>query len=241
MSSKPINSQPAVSRQPIVNPIAASILATYNHNNNLQPGGGLVPNAGPIVPVSNSIAVPNNSPINSLISNPISSSIPINHLAPANSFFPINNNLVQNGGNSGHQVGISPAANAASPAVNAIGSPVSSPVPTSGASPVSSPAGSANIPNPNSIITNSAITKPVQRGRQNAGILEYQLNAKPERSHVRPRPERVHEAHSAGVRAGSRSSSRASRVTTEPSNEPVGGEEASLPNGGSGFGQRIRG
>lgn len=254
VSSKPINSQPAVSRQP--NPLAASILASYNHNNNLPSGGGLVPNARPIVPVSNSIAVPNSSPINSLISNPISSSIPINHLAPANSFFPINNNLVQNGG---HLAPISPAANAAvSPAVNV--SPVNSPVPISGASPVNSPAigspavgsaaiggpafgspaGSPNSANPNSI-TNSAITKPVQRGRQSAGILEYQLNARPERAHVRPRPERVHEAHSAAGRAGSRSSSRASRVTTEPSNEPAVAEEAGLPNAGSGFGQRIRG
>lgn len=246
VSSKPIHSQPAVSRSPITNPIAASILATYNHNNNLQPGGSLVPNTRPIVPVSNSIAVPNNSPINSLISNPISSSIPINHLAPANSFFPINNNLV----NSGHPVPISPPTNpAASPAVVAAVSP-----PAAAISPVSNPTNGGASPvnnaisgpaaNPNSI-TNNAITKPVLRGRQNAGILEYQLNAasRPERPHVRPRPERVHETHNAvpyAGRAGSRASSRA-RVTIEPPNEPSAGEEASLPNGGSGFGQRIRG
>lgn len=240
VSSKPINSQPAVSRSPVSNPIAASILATYNHNNNLQPAGSLVPNARPIVPISNSIAIPSNSPINSLISNPISSSIPINHLAPANSFFPINNNLV----NAGHPAPVSPAVSAVSaPVSSPVASPVASPVTANSVSPVSNHAISAPAAgNPNSI-TNNAITKPVQRGRQNAGILEYQLNARPERAHVRPRPERVHEAHSVANagRAGSRASSRAARVTTEPPNEPNAGEDANLPNGGSGFGQRIRG
>lgn len=227
-----------LNRLTVSNPIAASILA----NNNIHQPNSI----NSIVPMSNSItAAPNNSPINSLISNPISSSIPINHLARANSFIPINNNLVN-----ANSINANPLnnlmANSLSNSVlnpnsnsNSITNPISNSIGTDhnlNSNPKSNPNS-----NPNSIT--NPITKPIVRDRQNSGILEF--NTKPERSHaVRPRPERIHE-HSVNNnnlgRGVSRTSSRSTRVTTEASIEPNSIEELNLPNGGSGFGQRIRG
>ena len=236
--NRQILTNPTINRQPINQPVAVSsspIVHTPPVNTPI-PITSLVPNSRPIVPVSNSLNAPNNSPINSLVSNPISSSIPINHLAPANSFIPINNNLV----NSNHLTISSPPANG--PVSNAInGDAANNGINNLTSAPVASPIANS-ITNPNSI-TSDAISKPIVRGRQNAGILEY--NTKPERSAARPRPERVHDHNSLNhARTVSRSSSRASRITTEPSvsnNEANSIDELNAPGGGSGFGQRIRG
>ena len=191
----------------------------------------------------------NGSPINSLISNPISSAIPINHLAPANSFRPINNNLVNNNNNAipiGNSEPLN--SNAISSSVVSVSQPINS-VNSNSVNVINSISNSNSI---NSINNNLAITKPlpVARVRQNAGIVEF--NTRPDRTHAaRPRPERTHEhaiSNSQAGRAGSRSSSRASRITTEssvsneqPNSIEESNSQADNGSGFAGFGRRVRG
>lgn len=238
-------------------------------NSNLaQPiGNSLTGSSRQIVPISNSIVQPNNSPINSLISNPISSSIPINHLAPANSFIPINNNLpfdkrslnayILSHNNLSTTVGSAQPNN--NPIVNPVvaSSPIAKPILNQN-SHINAPI-SNSIANTNSITNNlnsNAINKPVVRGRQSAGILEF--NTKPERVHAarpRPRPEHVHHPASEhtpsnsinssnrGRVINSRSQSRATRTSTETSVAAVAKEvnsvDQNVSGGGSEWGQRL--
>jgi len=246
ISREPIPISAIINRQPL-NPLVGSPVAQPAVQpvvNTPTPITSLVPNSRPnLVPVSNSIAAPNNSPINSLVSNPISSSIPINHLARANSFIPINNNLVNQPNNS-------PAISSDSSAtpINNNSLIANNPLVNNSIQPVAPISNSIAVDPITNSIPSNVINKPITRGRQSAsGILEYNTKPVERTSHaVRPRPERVQHNNSEHSVNRGRQLSRVSRVT-EPSvsNHLSSNEgnsiESNSPIGGSGFGQRIRG